>query len=168
VEIFSLLGQSLTGTQVDENTGNIQRAFLSSGADMLAQFVVVRQLERQIRKISRLDMFSVRTQILQNAFFDAAGLRQIPVDRIGSVGNYFDNTTVFLGKYIGADMFAQTMLALRYDENKTSYGGLSFEWDIGVEFQTPLLNIRWDFIPAHPENWWVNDNSITLTWRKTF
>ena len=113
-------------------------------------------------------MFSVRTQILQNAFFNAAGIRQTPVDRIDGVGNYFDNTTVFLGKYIGANMFAQTMLALRYDENKTSYGGLSFEWDVGVELQTPLLDIRWNFLPSHPENWWVDDNSFTLTWRKTF
>jgi hypothetical protein len=167
MEIFSILGQNLTGIPGD-NSGNNQRAFLNSGADAIAQFVVVRQLERQIRKYSRLDMFSVRTQILQNAFFDAAGLSPLPVDRIGGVGNYFDNTTFFLGKYIGADMFAQTMLALRYDETKTSYGGLTFEWDIGVEFQTPILNIRWDFIPTHPENWWVDDNSFTLTWRKTF
>jgi hypothetical protein len=168
MEIFELMGQNVTGTQVDQSTGTIQRAFLNSTSDLLAQFAIIRRLEREVRNFLHLDMFSVRTQVLQNAFFSATGLQQTPVDRNSGVGNYFDNTTVFLGKYIGADMFVQSMLSLRYDENKTTFGGLSFEPDIGVELQTPLFNIRWDFIPTHPENWYVNDNSITLTWSRSF
>jgi hypothetical protein len=168
MEIFGLLGQNLTGTDVDESTGGIQRAFLNSSSDLLAQFTVVRRLERYVRNFLHLDMFSIRTQLLQNAVFMAAGLRQNPVDRNSGVGNYFDNTTVFFGKYIGADMFIQSMLSFRYDENKTTSGGLNFEPDIGVELQSPLFNIRWDFIPAHPENWYIDDNSITLLWSKSF
>jgi hypothetical protein len=168
-EIIALLGQSITGgAEIAESTGGVPRAFLSSTSDVLAQFGVVRQLERQIRNFLRLDMFSIRTQVLQNAFFNATGLMPDPVDRNGRVGNYFDNTTVFLGKYIGSDMFIQSMLSLRYDENNTSTGGIKIEPDIGVELQTPLFNIRWDFIPTHPENWYVSDNSITLTWSKSF
>jgi hypothetical protein len=170
-EIVSLLGQSLTGSPADESTGQVgsmQRALLSSTSDFLAQFGVVRRLERQIRDFLRLDMFSIRTHVLQNAFFSATGLGQDPVDRNGQVGNYFDNTTVFLGKYIGPDMFIQSMLSLRYDENQITAGGLRFEPEIGVELQNPLFSIRWDFVPAHPENWYVNDNSVTLTWRKSF
>jgi hypothetical protein len=165
MEIFALLGQNLTGTpQVDETTGTevVQRA-LSSTADLLAQFVVIRQLERQIRNFTRLDMFSVRTQLLQNAVFNFIGLQQNPVDRIAGVGNYFDNTTVFLGKYIGQDLFVQAMLPMRYDANKTTMGGLRFDLDVGVELQNPLFTIRWDFVPTHPENWYVNDNSITVS-----
>jgi hypothetical protein len=168
MEIFELLGQNVTGAQIDQSTGGIQRAFLNSTSDILAQFTVVRRLERYIRNFLHLDMFTFRTQVLQNAFFSAAGLQQTPVDMNSGVGNYFDNTTVFLGKYIGADMFVQSMLSLRYDKNKTSFGGLSFEPDIGVELQSPLFNIRWDFIPTHPENWYVDDNSITLTWSRSF
>jgi hypothetical protein len=169
MEILALLGQNLTGAPADESTGAIQRAFMNSTTDMLAQFSVVRRIERQIRDFLHLDMFSVRTQVLQNAFFQAAGL-QDPVDRINGVGNYFDNTTVFLGKYIGRDMFIQSMLSLRYDKNKTASGGLGFTPvpDIGVELESPLFNIRWDFIPTHPENWYIDDNSITLTWTKSF
>ncbi|MDR2363862.1 MAG: translocation/assembly module TamB [Spirochaetaceae bacterium] len=167
MEILALLGQNLTGSSVDESTGAIQRAFVNSTTDLLAQFSVVRRLERQIRNFLHLDMFSVRTQVLQNAFFQAAGL-QGTVDRINGVGNYFDNTTVFFGKYIGRDMFVQSMLSFRYDKNKTTWGGLTFEPDIGVELETPLFNIRWDFIPTHPENWYINDNSITLTWTRSF
>jgi hypothetical protein len=167
VEIFALLGQNLTGSQIDADTGSIQSAFLSSTADLFAQFLLVRQLERQIRNFMRLDMFSVRTNILQNAILNAQGIAQNPVDRRGA-GNYFDNTTVFMGKYFGQDLFVQSMLSMRYDANQASMGGLRFEPDIGIELQSPLFNIRWDFVPAHPENWWVNDNSITLNWSWTF
>jgi hypothetical protein len=167
MEILALMGQSITGNQYNEDTDSIQRAFLTSTSDLVAQFMLVRQLEQQIRSFTRLDMFSVRTQVIQNAIFMATGLIQQPVDRI-AIGNYFDNTTVFGGKYIGQDMFVQGMLSMRYDANRTSFGGLTFAPDIGVELQNPLFSIRWDFNPAHPENWFVNDNSITLTWNRTF
>jgi hypothetical protein len=60
------------------------------------------------------------------------------------------------------------MLAVRYDENSLAMGGLRFEPDIGIEFNTPLFDIRWDFFPYSPENWFVNDMSITLRWRRSF
>jgi hypothetical protein len=168
LEIYSLLGQNLTGGQGDADMA--QRFLLASTTDFLAQFVVIRQVERVIRNILHLDMFSVRTQILQNAFLGATGLTQesSSVDRNNRVGNYFDNTTVFGGKYISQDLFIQGMLSMRYDENDRSLGGVKFEPDIGVELQSPLFNIRWNFIPYHPENWWVNDNSITLTWSRSY
>jgi hypothetical protein len=65
-------------------------------------------------------------------------------------------------------MFIQFMGSLRYDENKLTMGGLRFEPDVGIEFNTPLFNVRWDFFPYSPENWWINDNSITLIWSKSF
>jgi hypothetical protein len=168
MEIFSLLGQNITGVQSDEDPNSIVRTGINSGSELLAQYVMGRQIERQIRNFTRLDMFSVRTQVLQNALFMATGLMPQPVDRIGGVGNYFDNTTVYGGKYIGQDMFVQGMLAVRYDANNASFGGLSFAPDIGIELQNPLFSIRWDFVPTHPENWYVDDNSITLTWSRTF
>jgi hypothetical protein len=171
IEILSLLGQNLTGAP-EESTGAVQRAFLNSTADVLAQFSVVRRMERKIRDFLSLDLFSVRTQVLQNAVIQATGL-QGPVDRMGGVGNYFDNTTVFLGKYFGADMFAQGMLSFRYDENKTTsgwltYGGLTLEPDIGIELRSPLFTIRWNVLLLHPENLFINDNSFTVTWRWSF
>jgi hypothetical protein len=161
MEILALLGQNIAGNQFGENTNAALRAVASSFSDLAAQFYVVRQFERVIRNFTRLDMFSVRTQVLQNALLMSTGIMEMPVDRIAGVGNYFDNTTVFGGKYIGQDMFIQGMLSMRYDANKA--GNIAFTPDIGVELQNPLFSIRWDFIPAHPENWYISDNSITLT-----
>ena len=179
LEIYSLLGQNLYGVAGIEDADTAQRFIVYSATDLLAQFVVnselftqftaVRQVERQIRNILHLDMFSVRTRLLQNAVTNVAvTMGQIPVDRNSRVGNYFDNTTVFIGKYVGQDMFIQGMLSMRYYENNADFGGLRFEPDVGIELQSPLFNIRWDFFPYHPENWWMSDNSITLTWSKSF
>jgi hypothetical protein len=178
MEIFSLLGQNLAGSPADEESGAIQQAFINSTTDLLAQFQIVRRAERQIRDLFQLDMFTVRTQLLQNALFQATGLRD-PVDRNGGVGNYFDNTTVFLGKYLGTDVFGQAMFSFRYDANRMVFGGISssgvtlgsgmsLEADFGVEIRGPLFDIRWNFVPLHPENLFINDNSISLIWNWSF
>jgi hypothetical protein len=175
LEIYSILGQNLNDIQGYENTDMAQRFLLASTTDILTQVVAnsdvfgqivfVRQFEKQIRDILHLDMFSVRTRFLQNAVVSGV---MSPIDGSNRVGNYFDNTTVFIGKYIGQDMFVQGMLKMKYDENSNLFGGLVLEPDIGIELQSPFVNIRWDFFPNHPENWWVNDNSITLSWSKYF
>ncbi|MDR2757806.1 MAG: translocation/assembly module TamB [Spirochaetaceae bacterium] len=167
IDIISILGQNLTGTTVAGGGSDVLANMLAVSSDFLAQFRVVRRLERYVRDFTRLDMFSFRSQVLQNAVLGATRL-QTPVDRMSLVSNYFDNTAVFLGKYIGSDMFFQSMLSLRYDENKTTMGGYAFEPDFGIELRNPLFDIRWDFVPRHPENMFVNDHSITLIWRRTF
>jgi hypothetical protein len=76
-------------------------------------------------------------------------------------------------------MFAQAMLSLRYDENQTDIGdlsarglslggGLFLEPDIGLEIRGPVFGIRWDFVPRHWENMFIDDHSFTLTWRWSF
>jgi hypothetical protein len=165
IEILSLLGQNIIGTTGED--GSQDNTLLVAGTDFLTQAYVVRRLERSVRNFLQLDMFSVRTQFLQNLVFSGIQDRR-PVDRIGWVGNYFDNTSVFVGKYIGSDMFAQAMVSLRYDDRKQTFGGYTFEPDFGVELQSPLGNIRWNFAPLHPENWYINDTSITISWDFTF
>jgi hypothetical protein len=171
MEILALMGQSITGNQVDENTN---RAFFNSATDVFAQFMVMQRFEKPIRNLFNLDMFSVRTQFLQNMLFTEMGYPRQPVDSIGKVGNYFDNTTISLGKYIGQDMFLQSVFSMRYDANRANFGGMTVQPpDIRLELQGPVVNnysfrISWDFVPEHPENWWVNDNSITLTLTRSF
>ncbi|MCL2765566.1 MAG: hypothetical protein FWD40_09860 [Treponema sp.] len=179
LEIYSILGQTFNSLQGEDNEVLVQQFLLNSTTDLvtqiiassdtLSQFVFFRQLERQVRDTMRLDVFSVRTRFVHNVVLSgAAGFSQTPVDRSNRVGNYFDNTTVFIGKYVGQHMFIQGMLTMRYDENSIVFGGLKIEPDIGIELQSPFVTIRWDFFPYHPENFWVNDNSITLSWSMSF
>jgi hypothetical protein len=178
LEIYTSLGLNLYN--IGDTDMMAQRFLLASSTDFIAQIVsgsnvlsqvlYFRQVERNIRKFLNLDMLSIRTRFFQNAVVSSSSvmLGQTPVDRISRVGNYFDNTTVFIGKYIGQDMFIQGNITLKFDENSVAFGGLKLEPDFEIELQSPFLNIRWGFIPYHPQNWWVNDNSITLIWSKSF
>jgi translocation and assembly module TamB len=182
LEIYSLLGHSVYVGGGD-TADNAAALLISSTTDVLSkvfenteigQITGLRQFERALRNFFSLDMFSVRTKFLQNAV--ASNFGQTQVDKNIHVGNYFDNTTVYLGKYIGQDMFIQSMIRMRYDENSQNtggflnMGGVRLEPDIGIEFNTPLFNIRWDFLPEsyNFENWGINDNSFTLIWSKSF
>ncbi|GBU27543.1 hypothetical protein R84B8_01076 [Treponema sp. R8-4-B8] len=189
LEIYSILGQNFNSIQGDENPELAQRFLWGSTADLATQFfaswdvfsqlVFLRQSERLVRNFLKLDVFSVRTRLIQNMFVTGAmglgGLGQNTgqdyTDRSNKVGNYFDNTTVYIGKYIGKDMFFQGMVTMKYDENNNVFGGLRLEPDIGIELQSPFINIRWDFSPDfyhyRPENWMIG-NSITLSWSKSF
>jgi len=190
LEIYSILGQNFNNTQGEENAELAQRFLWGSTADLVtqliassdifAQLVFLRQVERQVRNFMKMDVFNVRTRLLQNVIVTGAmgigGLGQntgqeIYADRSNKVGNYLDNTTVFIGKYISQDMFFQGMITLKYDENNSTLGGLRFEPDFGIELQSPFINIRWDLSPDlynyRPENWLIG-NSITLSWSKSF
>jgi hypothetical protein len=177
IDIFSILGQNFIVEAEDSQT-DIVRNLAVSSSDFLAQFYLYRRAERVIRDLLHLDMFSARTQVLQNMLFYSTGL-QSQVDRMSGVGNYFDNTTVFLGKYFGPDVFGQAMFSFRYDENRTDFGnlseeglslgsGVSLEADIGVEFRGPLLDFQLNFGPRHLENMFIDDLSLSISWKRSF
>jgi hypothetical protein len=162
LEIMALLGQQ------DFSTGSSDPlALLSLIADPLSQFAVIQNLERTVRNFFRFDMFSIRTQLLQNALFLMSGISE-PSTTSGSFGNYFDNTSVYIGKYITQDMFLQAMGSLRYDDMVDDLGRLRLEADIGLELNSPLADIRLNFVPLHPENMFIDDLSLTLSWKWTF
>jgi hypothetical protein len=160
LEIYSLLGQTSAEGQESE-------VVVRTLADALTQFTVVRQVERQIRNILGLDMFTVRIQVLQNALLQAMN-NDSEEERRNTIGNYFDNTAVYMGKYIGSDLFIQAMVAMRYDQYRVENGGLRFEPDIGLDLRTPLADIRWNISPQHPEHLYVTDQSFSLIWRWSF
>jgi hypothetical protein len=180
IDILSLFGQGLTGESQEED-GKAVNMMLSSVTDILSQFFGLRRIERTVRDLLGLDMFSFRTQILPNAVSRLGN----STGGIGSVGNYFDNTTGFVGKYLGPDMFFQGMLTLRYNDMADPAGGLSgglyrmnndglvvgqmlLEPDIGIELHSPLFDIRWNITPIHLENLFINDTSFSLIWRFVF
>jgi hypothetical protein len=167
-EIFALLGQNIVGGATNES-GQITGAFGGAITDVLSQFSVVRRIERAIRDTLHIDMFSVRTQAISNVFLQMTNL-ETEQDRNRGIGRYFDNTTVFIGKYITSDFFMQGMLTLRYDDQITELNqqGLKFEPDIGIELRNPLFDIRWNIVPVHVESLFIPDISITILWRRSF
>ncbi|MDR2053737.1 MAG: translocation/assembly module TamB [Treponema sp.] len=181
IDILSLLGQGLPTGESQQEEGEAMNLLLSSATDILSQFLGLRRVERAIRDFLGLDMFSFRTQIIPNA---VSRLRN-PAGTGNTLGNYFgnylDNTAVFIGKYLGPDMFFQGMLTLRYNDvtdpseglyrmnnDGLTLGPVILEPDIGIELHSPLFDIRWNITPVHPENLFINDTSFSLTWRFVF
>jgi hypothetical protein len=142
----------------------------SIAIDSLAQFAVINRLQRQVRNFLGLDMLSMRTQLLQNVVMQATSgqFTGDAGDRPYRIGNYFDNTTVFIGKYFGAELFGEALLSFRYDENKVDWGGVVLEPELGLEMRNPLFDIRFNMAPLHPENMFIDDISVSLVWRRTF
>lgn len=168
-EIFSLLGQNIVGGEATE-TGRIAGAFGGAITDVLSQFSVVRRIERAIRDTLHIDMFSVRTQAISNVVLQATSTRTDDRDTDRGFSRYFDNTTVFVGKYLTSDFFIQGMLTLRYEDQFADFTqrGLKFEPDIGIELRSPLFDIRWNIVPTSPQSLFIPDTSFTILWRKTF
>lgn len=167
LEIYALLGQNPQG-----ETGTGQRIVASAALDSIAQFVLIQRFQRQVRDLLGLDMFSIRTQVFQNMALQVTNTQTRDTgERTYRVGNYFDNTTVFIGKYFGADIFGDAMLSLRYDETNPNWGGMRLEPELGLEMRNPLFDIRFNIIPQNQESWfenWLIDSvSFSLVWRKT-
>lgn len=170
IDIFALLGQNVLGSETANTASSLQDAVLSASSDLLAQFNVVRVFEQNIRDTLSLDMFSIRTQVLQNALLQASGLVSTPVDRTASLGNYFDNTTLYLGKYFGPDFFVQSMVSLRYDPEKENslFGGLTVEPEVGAELRSPLFTVNWNFVPKAGDPLFIKSQSVTISWKWSF
>jgi hypothetical protein len=187
MEILSYLGQSFMGdsTQTESGSEFSQSRLIASTADLFAQTWVLRGVERWVRDHLFLDMFSFRTQFIQNlAASQIWGQSRSAVngetptrtggDALG-FGNYLDNTSVFLGKYLDSNTFIQGMVSLRYDENRTAaaqgmptLGGYAVEADIGFELRSPWMDIRMNIVPTHFEHLFIDDVSVSLIWRRSF
>ena len=155
-------------------------------SDILSQTWLLRPFEQKVRQILNLDMFSVRTQLLQNL---------VAQKLFGTVLNPLDNTSVSLGKYVGNDLFWEMLVrlqspplptgaplppsSLQYGQFQTGvsqpYSGLPLvgaglrpELELSLEWATPLFLLTWSWVPQHPESLFLVDNSLAFSWRFTY
>lgn len=168
VEIANILGANLytqfSGTQTD-----LTSALLVTG-DIFSQFSVVRSFENQVKDVFNLDLFSLRTQMIQNVILERVlnqEITQAPGEE-GTVGRYLDNTTLFLGKYLGNDLFFEALLQIQ--QEPTTVGDfqqdeLNFSMEVGLEWKTPLFLLNFSISPdfVEPLNS-IQNTSLGLSW----
>ena len=166
-EIKAILGQVLSG-----DSSSFKDVVVATG-DWFAQTVFVRKIENALRDLCNFDIFSLRTSLLQNAINN--GILGSATTESNNISNYFDNSTVYIGKYFGNDIYVDAMLQWTYDKDaasgaQDSNGSLVFRPEIGFELSAPFANIRWQMAPdlQNLQNSLVPDTSITLSWRITF
>lgn len=175
-EIRSLLGQAFLGDDVD-TVGQAVGQLALTGIDYLIQNSMFREIENRLRDLFNFDIFSFRTQFFQQAlkqaFFQTVDGNNSENPALTlDAGNFFDNTTVYIGKYIGNTVYMDAMFSLHYKENveKVNNGKLVLQSEFGLELPTPFVNIRWSIAPdiTSAKNLWVPDTSISLSWKFSY
>lgn len=166
-EIMELLGQVVSA---DSDNAAV---FAMAGGDYIVQATVMRGIENALRELCNFDIFSIRTNILQNAVKQS--LSKNSSDNQFTVGNFFDNSAVYVGKYFGSVMYVDALMHWTYDESKldddSSVNGLVFQPEFGLEMASPYVNIRLGVAPeleAIRNSMWMPSTSITLSWKHSF
>ncbi len=169
-EIMQLLGQVISA----DSSGVSD--ILGSGGDYFLQSTVMRRVENTLRELLNFDIFSIRTNVIQNSL--KLSMDEDTSNKQLTVGNFIDNSTVYMGKYFGSSIYVDSMLHWSYDENKinngTSVNGIVFQPELGFEMTSPFVNIRLGVAPDINSlqkgllNTWVPSTSMTLSWKLAF
>ncbi len=161
VEILALLGGAI---QEPMREGGLGMSALLLSADLLSQFGILRPFEQGVREALGLDLFSIRTQLIQNVIID--GVLGLDVGAISygqaTPGDYLDNTTISLGKYIGEDLFLETVLRFIGGSNAP----LQLELFISLEWPTPFFNLEWTVAPKldSVDELFYRHSTLTFKW----
>lgn len=179
-EIYELLGQSLE-QRVEESGLGLSFILLSS--DVLSETFIFRSFEQTIQEVFNLDLFSIRTHIIENILMDKViGVEEgkgIAEDNPISLGKYLDNTTITVGQYIGEDLFISGLVRLKevdYYTPETLFGsgffGIEPELEFSLEWPTPFFNLEWTFNPTQEHLndlfLYLTDNTIKFEWSFTY
>ncbi len=169
VEIMSMLGSNVFA-QLGGEKINISSALMLTG-DLVSQFSIMRGFEQKVKDIFKLDLFSIRTQMIQNIIVD----RFISESAAGNnssdlFSKYLDNTTLYLGKYFGNTLFLQTMVQFGTDnplarEQGSPSGPLRVQTKVSLEWKTPLFlldfSVEPDFLDPVSS---IKNTSLSLSW----
>ena len=166
-EIRTLLGQIV---MADSDSA---ADLLFAASDYALQSTVMRQAENKLRNLLNFDIFSLRTNVLQNTYnMSVSG--NFNREKI-SIGNFLDNTTVYIGKYLGSSLYVDAMLHVSFEDSKVndiaSAGKMLFQPEFGMELESPFANIRVNMAPdinALLKNQFVPSTSVTLSWKFTY
>jgi translocation and assembly module TamB len=169
IELMALLGQA---TSADATRETLLKDTVVTASDILTQMSFFRSVENSVRDVLNLDIFSIRTLILQNAILGPGERGTSGTDAKMTIGNYFDNTTVYMGKYLGSAIYTDALAHFTYfdpltaqntGESQIVYQNLMIQPEFGFEVSTPLFMLRWSMTPMRPETLFVADSSITLS-----
>ena len=147
-EIFEILGQSILPTGAYGQVNLYSVASLAAAATDVAERLgyintsSTTALTESIRISLGLDMFSLRSNIVQNILFDALPGSNL-TSSLSPLARYLNNTSIFMGKYIGNQFFLQALLHLSaMDSSKVNRSfvvpDLSLDLELSLEWANPL------------------------------
>lgn len=149
-EILSLLGQTiLPSSSFGQSVSVASVASLAAAAtDAISRLGIIESnsnysLTATIRDSLGFDIFSLRSNILQNIIIDALPGELAGKTDISLLSKYLDGTSLFAGKYLTSGVFAQMSFRLKSEKNNNKdlgYGHfLSKDLILDMEF-----SVDWD------------------------
>lgn len=164
-QILAMIGAPILDRAESQGLGMAALVY----SDILSQSWILRPFEQKVRELLNLDMFSLRTQIIQNWV----------AQKLGSTISPLDNTSMSLGKYIGNDLFLELLVRLQQQDLSagasstntslsTTVLGVQPDVELNLEWATPLFLLEWSFIPKHPEYLFLSDNSLSFSWKFSY
>jgi hypothetical protein len=157
-EIMEILGQSILPTGAYGEIGLYSVASLAAAATDVAERLGLlelsqtAQLTETIRISLGLDMFSIRSNIVQNILFDALPVTGV-MGTLSPIARYLHNTSIFMGKYIGTNFFLQALVHLSAME-RSKVGSsflspdLSIDLELSLDWENPLATISFFTQPS--------------------
>ncbi|MCF7944491.1 MAG: translocation/assembly module TamB [Spirochaetia bacterium] len=179
-EIAQILGTNiLSSSNISSGSVSSAVAIATLASDIVQQLGIIDQLdvfnnfENKIRNTLNLDVFSIRTQILENVLVDVFPGESPIYTADNPIGKYLDNTTVLLGKYISDSMFLQTMLQFNVNDSINDGLFMTDALKMDVEFSFDWQNPLYDFtISTTPDlssiTGILSNTSIGLSWNYSF
>jgi hypothetical protein len=164
-EIARMLGLDLVAAKEgeDQDVGRAVGRAMLENFDLVPELNVISIFERGLQDILGLDLFYIRSQVLQRWLSDLSGLSG--ANRTATLTDYLQDTAVIAGKYIRDDLFLQVAFRLQEDTALAQPGNLRLQSEIGLEWVTPHFVLNWQFRPENPDTLFVTDQSISLFWR---
>lgn len=177
-DIYALLGQSiynqLGGDELSFGTAVLAT---SSYYNFLG---LLRPIENEIKKLLNLDLFTIRTQFLENVLLGEVlsfGNQLYPKD--SGFATYLDNSSIFLGKYFGEYFFLKGLLKIdtmdfdtyqySYYDDIQDYKGIYLQTEISLEVDTPLFLLGLSLYPRYNDFFRsLSDTTLQLSWRFNF
>lgn len=150
-EILEILGQGiLGGLRFEENAFSSVVALASVATDMISRLGLIDTtvatsfgFSTLIRESLGLDVFSIRSNLLQNILFDALPGRSDTIS-LSPMAKYLDKTTLYIGKYLVDDLYMQGMVNLRATANPSTTmfsflaNDMEIDTELSLEWITPL------------------------------
>ncbi len=150
-EILEILGQGMLGSATYQENGLSSVVALASVAtDMASRLGLIDTtvtssfgFSALIRDSLGLDVFTIRSNLLQNILFDALPGTAESIS-LSPMAKYLDNTTLYIGKYLLDELYLQGMVNLRA---AASGGGTTFSFlandmeidtELSLEWTNPL------------------------------
>lgn len=164
-EIMAILGNviiSETGEESGTGLGTLANLF-SSGIDIMGRAGVInnnfstRSLTDSIRENLNLDMFSLRSQLLQNVLLDSVFTPGATV--YSPISRILNNTTIFFGKQITGQIFLKGLIKLNSKEKRKNKNpflarDLMLDFEMSLEWENPIGTFTFSTNPVNlfPQN----------------